>query len=206
MLDGFYHWAEMTKACQAQVEEPRSLTRELLSLLEVKAPVARAVLQTRVLRGRSMVQELRMYDLVKWHEGGLLFDRPEDSLPMYRSMIAQGYAPPALPRIVGWNWAARKNAPKVLREFIDELCASTNPATRLGGLTLGLLKTPFYPETVFHEKENALVAAIWDCRAWVLGSADHAAVLESVERILRDKYADPDVNYYFGREPFAGIR
>lgn len=213
MLDGFYDWAELTATYQAQVTDTRSWTRQLLTLLETHPAMERQVIKARRLRGGAeaieayaLVEELRMYDLVKWNQGGLLFDRPEDSLPMYRSMFEQGYAPLNLPRLVGWSWEQRKAAPGITRAFIDELCASTNPATRLAGLALAVIKTPFYPELEFHQKEAALVSALWEYRDWVLSSAEHAQALVSAEHLLRDKYSDSDVNRYFTREPFAGTR
>lgn len=210
MLDGFYHWAELSETYQAQLAETRALTRQLLSALETKAPVGRAELRRRYVRGRSGVrsvaQELEMFDLVKWHEGGLLFERPEDSVGMFRSMLEKGYAPSKLPRIIGWTWEERKTAPKVMKQLVDELCVSTNPGARLGGLTLALIKTPFYPETTFQEKEKALAAALWECRDWILATAEHASVLGSMEEVLRGKYGDADPNRYYNREPFAGVR
>lgn len=210
MLDGFYHWAELTAANQEQVAETRLWTRQLLALLETNAPMDRAGVQARFLRGgpgsATLVQELKMVDLVKWNQGGLLFDRPEESLPMFRTMLAKGYAPSNLPRLVGWTWEQRKTVPGIMHQFIDELCASTNPPVRLAGLTIALTKTPFYPESDFHAKESALVGAIWELRSWVIISAEHAAVLERAEQVLRDKYGDFDVNAHFAREPFAGTR
>jgi hypothetical protein len=121
-------------------------------------------------------------------------------------MLEQGYAPSNLPRIVGWSWEARKTVTTVEQQFINELCVSPRPGTRLGGLTLALVKTPFYPENEFHAKEQALVNALWDHRDWVLSTADRASVLHSTEEVLREKYGDPDPNVHFEREPFAGTR
>ena len=202
MLDGFYLAAELRAGNEDQLAELRRLTRQTLSLLERMRP---NVIQQR--RSFSVnISKLKMYDLVKWEEGGVFFDRPEDALPLFRDMLEQGYAPVEPPRIVGWTWEDRKRVPQVSRRFVDELCASTNPAAKIGGLCLALVRTPYYPETVFHAREQDLVTALWDYRDWIFSGADHASFITQTESILRNKYGDSDVYVYFGREPFAGIR
>jgi hypothetical protein len=213
MLDGFYMAAELRRGNEDQLAEVRLLTRQTLLLLETKAPALLKGLPLNVgPHGRSFSREdykdqgLQMYDLVKWDEGGVLFERPEDALPVFRQMIEEGYTPTELPRIIGWTWEDRKRVPQVSRDFITELCATTNPATKLGGLSLALMQTPFYPQENFHACEQELMTAMWEYRDWIFSRDDHASILLRTEKILRDKYGDIYGNNYFDAEPFAILR
>lgn len=212
MLDGFYHAAEMREGYEEQIADVRALTRQTVSLLGSEP---RPTPEGTPNNGRSkhsfsntILQNLKRFDLAKWNEGGLMFEKPEDALPMFRGMLEQGYMPLELPRIIGWTWNDRKRTAGVTKQFIAELCASTNLALRLEGLSLALIKTPFYPEISFHERESELLSAIWENRGWVLSRPEHVAILLQAENILRqpDKYAISDLNSYFTQEPFASLR
>jgi len=216
LVDGFYQTAELREGRQEQLAELRRLCRQLCSILEAKVPQLDAEATAEVWSGRlpvsvrqlygALQQQLVMYDLVKWEEGSVLFERPEDCLPLFRQMLERGFMPTERPRIIGWTWEERKRVPKVRRQFIEDLCASTNPAIRMDGLSLALISAGFYPEAEFHAREEELLAAIWNDRAWVFSRAEHAAILECAETILRDKYNEVDVNRCFTREPFASFR
>jgi hypothetical protein len=213
LLDGFYQAAELRTGHEDQLTELRRLARQTWLILESKAPLLpersprpwTSKPKHRLLSS-EVIDQLAMYDLVKWEEGGVFFDQPEDALPMFRQMLEAGYIPTELPRIVGWSWNDRKRVPLVRRQFIADLSASTNPAVRLGGLSLSVVQTQFYPEAAFHEREQILVGAIWDYRDWVLGEAAHAMIVQRTEDMLRDKYYEYDWTLYFGREPFASVR
>jgi len=203
MLDGFYLAAELRPGNEDRLAELRSSSRQTLALLERLPPGDLS--QDRSFSS-GIYHGLEMYDLVKWDEGGVLFERPEDALPLFRQMLEQGYTPVELPRIVGWTWEDRKRVPQISRRFIAELCVTTNPATKLGGLSLAIMQTPYYPQEKFQACEQALTAALWKYRDWIFSRVDHASILLTAEKYLREKYGDSNVYHYFGREPFASLR
>jgi len=127
---------------------------------------------------------------------------------MFRQLLEAGYHPEHLPRLIGWSWESRKRVPGLMRQFINEICADTNPAVRLEGLYLAVLQAPNDAAGTLQQREAALVSAMWENRQWLFSSPENVSLVERTRKALRTKfdYPYPDPNGYFGREPFASFQ
>jgi hypothetical protein len=202
LLDGFYYNAGMREHHEAELAEMRRLARQLCLILETnRLSLPREVFYEPWPRGRwtslqfsyhAIREELENHDRVKWLMGGLIFDRPEDSLPFFQELLVDGYCPTQPAGMAGWSWEERKRIPAVRRQLLERLNASTNVALRVGGLCLGWINVGYQPETEFLGKEQQLLDTLWDDRDWVFSRPDHAGVLEQVRTILDDQRAEGD--------------
>lgn len=202
LLDGFYVHAELRPGNEDQLEELRSLIRRMQPVVDFQIKLAQSNPDWALIHR----QKLDMYELAKWEEGSLIFDHPEEAGAMFQHMLEAGYNPTVLPRFIGWSWIDRKRVPQVRKQFLDDTCASTNPAVRLRGLCLSVIQTPYYPEAEFHAREGVLVEAMEKFRDWIFNGVDNAALLAAVENILRDKYGETDLYASFREEPFAAVK
>lgn len=210
MLDGFYNAAELRAGHEDELADVRALTRQAVS---VQAGLPRPSLNWDRFKTNGALMNRYMFDLeafdrVKWDGGGRMFEHPQDAPALFRTMLENGYAPQSLPGIIGWTWDDRKQVPKIIRQFIADLCASTNVALKLQGLSLALIKTPFYPETIFHQREGELLSALWENRAWFFSRPENRAIFGQIEGILQqaDKYGNWDPTGRLQTQPFASLR
>jgi hypothetical protein len=197
LLDGFYTTAEMRSGNEDQLAELRRLARQVQQILDPKVDLARSNQWW-----GNRYNELNAYGQTKWEEGGVIFDKPEDSLPLYQQMLETGYSTGEPLRIVGWSWADRKRVPEIRKRFVAELSESTNAAVCLREYCLLTLQTEFYPEAAFHAREKALLDALWNHRNWIFKSGENAALLTEAEDILSKKYGRPGGSIPFHDEPF----
>jgi len=199
LLESYYYAAEARDAHQEELSALRENARRMLATLDANPPPSADP-------QRHWISIRQDYDWLKWEEGGIFFDRPEEALPMFRKIIESGYQPEHLPRLVGWTWEDRKRVPDLMRHFIADLRASTNPAVRLDSLYLALLKAPMDEQHSVQSCEQELITAIWDNRQLLFESDDQAALLERTEDVLRAKYDDQDYNQPYIHEPFASFK
>ncbi len=201
LLESYYYAAELRADKDSQLSELREKMRLTLATLDAYPPPPPDKL-------RYWDAPQQDYDWLKWEEGGLCFEQPEDALPMFRKSLEAGYHPGGLPRLVGWSWESRKRVPGLLRQFINDICSNTNPAVRLEGLYLAMVQAPVDDEGSLTKCENGLLSAMWENRQWLFYSAENISLVERVKNSLRAKYDYPysNPNDYFDREPFAGFK
>jgi hypothetical protein len=202
MLDGFYTAAELRAGNEEALAGLRESTRRLIPVLDSKRPAPLGL--EKVPQRHVWKAALEKYDEVKWDQGGVWFDRPEDSLPMFRLMLETGSHPKGLPRVVGWTWPDRKRVPAVMPQFVAAIQVSTNPAVRLEGYYLALVREPFDAEGHFHSREAELFAALWDYQEYLWGGPGAASILTRTEAALCDKYRYIYAEQ-FDREPFTSL-
>lgn len=199
-LESYYYAAEQ-RADQAEaLIALRDKIRRLFRVLDVNLP---AVTERRFTPSR---EARRDYAKLKWTEGGIAFERPEEAADFYRSFLEDGVRYPTLPRIVGWTWVDRQRVPAVFRELIATASVSTNALVQLEGLLLNLILTPNDEEGSLLRAEEALETAAWTHRAELFRTAENAALVESVQKVLIKKIGKDDPYAVFGHEPFASFK
>lgn len=186
MLDGFHNTAELRPGNEEALATLREATRKLIPVLDASRPPRGQ--WEKLSESHHWRANLEKLDLVKWHQGGVWFDRPEDSLPMFRQMLETGSHPQGLPRIVGWTWADRKRVPAVVRQFVESLRGSTNGFVRLEGLYLAVEREPFDGEGRFHARESELLAALWENRTNLWADAGVMTIVRRTKEALCTKY------------------
>ncbi len=214
LLDGFYHTAELQRGNEESMAELRDATRRLLPNLDAQARLVGDI-RRQFSPGKRSPKGLRFegqafqnYDrlrLVQWDQGGVCFEKPEDALPLFREMLAAGYVPEDLPRIIGWSWEDRKRVPQVMKQFLGELCASSDPEVRLAGLYLAMLRTPHDGTGSLEAAEHELLAAMWEQRTNLYANAERASLLTQTQKALQKKYGY-ELLIPFDHEPFASFR
>ena len=112
-LDGFYHAAELRPGNEEALATLREATRRLIPVLEASRPPGNQ--WEKLPQSVHWRSTLEMLEQVKWHQGGVWFDRPEDSLAQFKQMLETGAHPEGLPRLAGWTWPDRKRVPAVTR-------------------------------------------------------------------------------------------
>jgi hypothetical protein len=214
LLDGFYHAAELREGNEEPLAELRALTRRVLPMLDAQARLVGAMRPqfapgSADSKGRRMESQVfQNYDrlsFVKWHQGGVCFDRPENAAPLFREMLEAGTVPPDLPRIIGWSWEDRQRVARVMNQFIRYLCGSTNPGIRLTGLYLSVLRAPNDGTGNLEAAEDKLLAALWEQRTNLITSSEKASLLAKTEEALNEKYGTY-ARDRFDLEPFASFR
>ena len=148
----------------------------------------------------------KMYSKLKWVEGGIVFERPEEAADFYRTFLEVGVRYPSLPRIVGWTWADRQRAPGLFRDLIATASLSTNVMTQLEGHFLVFLLAPNDEPGSLQRAEEALETAIWAHRGELFRTEEYAALVESLRKVLIKKYGDGSSEVVYGREPFASFK
>jgi len=185
-LEGFYNAAEMRRGNEEQLAELRSWARQTAALLITKAPNNRIVQKFGGWRVGD-TEGCRDLEWLVWEEAGIWHEKPEDALPVFERLLDNGYHPEHLPKVIGWSWEDRKRAPRVLKNFIEELCVSTNPGVRLEGRFLVLLRTPDDTEDTVKTCEEKLFSEIWEQRRDVLDDPGKVSLLPRMEEAMRYK-------------------
>ena len=146
------------------------------------------------------------FNWLKWEEGGMGFEQPEQAVPMFRQLLDTGYHPGHLPRLVGWSWPDRKRVPGLIRRFVSDAAASTNASVRLEGLFLQLLTTPNDENGSLQLSEEELTTAMWENRGLLFTNADFATLITRTHDALLQKQGDWYPVRYFDHEPFASMK
>ena len=201
VLDGYYHAAELRHGNEEQLEELRGLARQAAAVLETNLPPGRQpggpvdspqrmdeAARRRWAEGPRFWQYGNTLWKYEWEQGGLWFEKPEDALPMSHRALKAGYHPASLPRVVGWSWTQRQRVPGLVRQFVNEVCASTNSAVRLEGLYLAVVRTPFDAERQDRRCVEKLIAALWADREQIWTNPAAASLFKRTEQALEHKY------------------
>lgn len=199
-LESYFYAAEQRPDQAEALIALRDKIRRMIRVLDANLP---AVTERRFTPSR---EARRDYAKLKWTEGGIAFERPEEAAGFYRSFLEAGVRYPSLPRIVGWNWPDRQRVPAVFRELITAASLSTNVVDQLEGLFLTLLLAPNDEAGSLLRAEESLVIAAWTHRAEILRTAEHAALVENLRKVLMKKYGDGGGEVGYGREPFASFK
>jgi hypothetical protein len=188
LLEGFYLYAESRPGNESGMAELRAWARQTAELLSAGEPDSRRNPGASIFSWDSTPHQLyQSVQWLKWEQGGIWQEKPEDGVPALRELIEHGSFPEDLPHIIGWSWKDRQRVPAILRRFVDDLCASTNPAVRLEGRYLALVRTPVDAEGNSANRESELYAEIWDQRRRLFEDAARFSVLPRTEEILRKK-------------------
>lgn len=202
LLDGFYLAAELRQGNEDAIVDLREATRLVVPMLDAIRPLDGQLSDTEYRRyWKPVVERLEQ---VKWMQGGVWFDHPEDSLPMFRQMLEGGSHPKGLPRIVAWTWPERKRVPAIIRQFIASLGSATNSLARLEGLYLAALWEPMDTEGRFERREAELLSGLWAERGKLWLDAEAASLIPRSEDLLRDKYRYI-FHGCFDHEPWRGF-
>jgi hypothetical protein len=209
LLEVFYNVAEARLGNEPELTELRAQARRVVVALEVLARPA-PVLNIMTLGGNPINAPMSL-DRLKWLDGMLWFERPEEAFAMHRDLVESGMHPFQLPRLFGWSWANRLRLPSLLSQFIVGLSHSTNPTVRLEGLYLDLVRAPHDPEGSLEASEARLLSEMWEQRQTLFQGDPGAALLKWTEWILREKHGytavfDMNVPAPFTVEPFATFR
>jgi TolB-like protein len=201
LLESYYYAAEMRAGHEEQLADLRERMRDMLTVLD-EHPFSGTN------QFPSWNDPPEDYQWLKWEEGGICFNQPEEALPMLRRLLEAGYRPDDLPRLVGWSWESRKRIPGLTRQFVVEICSDTNPAVRLEGLYLAVVQAPHDAAGSLEEREQELLSALWENRQWLYRNTANMALVDRLKNVLRHKYEafKWHPNAYFDREPFAGFR
>jgi len=147
-----------------------------------------------------------LYPKLKWEEGGMMFERPEEALGFYLDLLGAGAFHEKPPRIIGWNWPDRQRVPELLRHFINDACASTNTLVHLEGLYHALLLAPDDEAGSLRRAEEELESAMWDNRELIFQSANNAALVEYTRNALIKKLGGGNIYQAYDHEPFASFK
>jgi hypothetical protein len=205
LLEGFYSDADTRRGNERDLAELRAWSRQTVQLLSAGEPDARKNPGAKMFswRGWTPYELYASVQWLKWEEGGIWQEKPEDGLPAFRELVEHGSFSEHLPRIVGWTWADRQRVPAVLRRFTDDLCSSTNPIARLEGHFLALVRTPVDAEGNSAAREAELYAEIWNQRRWIFDHPIQLSILPRTEAALRGKrFSFSDANRRIEYEPF----
>ena len=175
ILGSFNEMVEARRGNEAQLAELRSLARRVVVILETNIPSVSEDLQSSL-------------NSLKWEKGGLWFEQPEEVLPMYRKIMEAHFHPQVLPKVAAWSWNDRKRIPRLMKQFVDDLCTSTDSDVQLQALYLSLIRTPLDVEGSLQMREKELVEAMWEQRQKILSSETNTLLLENVENIIISKH------------------
>lgn len=198
VLESFYYAAEARVGQEDELASLRRGLRDIIGDLEAHPPDP-------AVRHVSWDDPRQNFKWLKWEEAGICAEEPEAALPMARQLLAEGYHPAGLPRVVGWSWSSRQRVPKLERQWVDEVCVSTNPGVRLEGLYLAMLLAPEDEQGSRRKSEEALVAAMWENRDWLCSDADRVSLVARIQRLLARRY-DNTSGGYFSYEPFTSFK
>jgi curli biogenesis system outer membrane secretion channel CsgG len=199
-LESYYYAAEQRAGHADELQALREKIRRMLAVLDAHPPVITN-------RGINLWDDPRLlYPELKWEEGGMMFERPEDALGFYQDLLGAGAIHEKPPRIIGWNWPDRQRVPALLHHFINDACASTNALMRLEGLYYGLLLAPDDEAGSLHRAEEELESAMWDNREVIFQSANNAALVEFTRNALIKKLGGDTIYKAYEHEPFASFK
>ena len=199
-LESYYYAAEQRAGQAEALLALRDNVRRMIRVLDVH-PL------TNTTRRFSPSQDPKvLYPKLKWSEGGIAFERPEEAADFYRTFLDVGIRFPTLPRIIGWTWADRQRVPAVFRDLIATANLSTNALVQVEGLFSAFLLTPNDEQGSLRHAEEALEEAIWMHRSEVYRSAENAALVESLRTMLIEKYRGDSIEVAYDHEPFASFK
>ena len=199
-LESYYYAAEQRAAHADELQALRGKIRRMLAVLDAHSPVITN-------RGINSWEDPRLlYPKLKWEEGGMMFERPEDALGFYQDLLGAGAHHEKPPRIIGWNWPDRQRVPALLRHFINDACANTNTLVRLEGLYHALLLAPDDEAGSLRRAEEELESAMWDNREVLFQSAGNAALVEHTQNALIKKLGGGNIYEAYDHEPFASFK
>ncbi len=214
LLDGFYTAFELRAGNEEKLAELRASLRRFVPVLDSQMPPI-ADYYGQIIENRPAPKGMRFdgpsrrdferVKLVEWEQGGLWFEKPEDSESFFRQQLERGTVPESVPRIVGWTWEDRKRVPQVTRQFIAGLCQSTNEEIRLAGNYLSVLRAPNDGTSSLRDAEEKLIEGLWEQRTNFLNTSDKAPLLTKTEMAIAEKRG----NYFHGPyhlEPWASFR
>jgi hypothetical protein len=203
LLEGFYYKAEMRRGYETKLAELRSLARQTAARLKAGKPAELKLTPKWPSEASTASQDLE--DLI-WQENGVWQDTPEDALPAFTELLENDFHPTFLPRIVGWSWPDRKRVPHILKDFVAQLCASTNPLLRLEGHYLELVRTPDDVEGGLDTVEQKLLAEIWSQQRIVLNNPGAFSLMARAEAVLtQKKYYGRDLNKRLEDPPLTAL-
>jgi hypothetical protein len=198
VLESFYYAAEARAGHEEELANLRQGMRDVIGDLDAHPP-------GEIVRHWRWNDPRLQFQWLKWNEGGICAEEPESALPMAHQLLAGGYQPASLPRVVGWSWASRQRVPGLERQFVNDVCASTNQGVRLQGLYLAMLQAPEGERGSRWEAEDKLIAAMWEKRDWLCSDADRVSLVARSQRILIRRHDDSGIGY-FSFEPFASFK
>ena len=205
LLESYYFAPEQRGGHEEQLAALRQRMRDAMMVMD-----ARFILTTNDFSRANSDPKLT-YNGLKWEVGGIARERPEDNLPVLRQLVQTGYVPKHLPQLAGWSWPDRQRTPELMRQLIDGLCTDTNPAANVTGRFLALQLGAVDEAGSLRQREQELIAALWENRQWLYQSVENINLIESFVRVLNEKYGYPhkfigDGQYqYFDHEPFASF-
>ncbi len=199
-LESYYYAAEQRDGHADELLTLREKIRRMLAVLDAHPPVITNRLVS------SWNDPRQLYQKLKWEEGGMTFERPEDALGFYQDLLEAGLSHEKPPRIIGWNWPDRQRVPALLRHFINAASASTNTFVRLEGLYYALLLAPDDEAGSLRRAEEELESAMWDNREVLFQSANNAALVEHTRNALIKKLGGENIYKAYDHEPFASFK
>ncbi len=201
LLESYNHSVEIRAGHEEELRDLREKMRQMLTVLD-----EHLVSSTNSFPPWNDPRE--NFKWLKWEEGSLCFDQPEEALPMFLQMVHTGYFPGDPPRFVTWSWENRKRIPHLTRQFATEICSDTNVAVRLAGFNLAITVTPNDGSGRLDKMEQDFLSAMWENRQWLYSSRENMSQLDCLKNVLRAKYGNlyPDPNAYFDHEPFASFK
>lgn len=198
ILESFYYAAEARAGHGEALAQLRAASRRAAEILNRGAGTNSLAL------GRW--SDCLEYSWLKWNEGGVWFDRPEEALPLMRETLASGFHPTDLPRLIGWTWEDRKRVPQLQKQFIADACAATNVNLRLEGKYLALLRAPTGEPDGWQHHKRELLAAMWDERDWLFRSEGNVPLISRVEELLRSERGRENPTSDLGNEDWKSLR
>lgn len=200
-LESYYYAAEQRAGQADELSQLREKVLQMFTVLDNHPPVV-----PNPWLGSWSDPRLN-YARLKWDEGGIAFDRPEDALKFYEHLLAGGTIHEKLPRIIGWTWADRQRVPALVNRFVNDARASTNVVARLEGLYSTLLLVPDGAAGSVRRAEEELESAMWKNREVLFQNADNAALVEFTRNALIKKLEGDNVyvDRLYDHEPFASF-
>jgi hypothetical protein len=206
LLESYNHAVELRASHGEELRDLREKMRQMLTVLDEH-------LLTSTNQFPSWSDPREGYKWLKWEEGSVCFDQPEEALPMFRHIVETGYYPDGLPRFVAWSWESRKRIPRLTRQFVTEIFSDTNLVARLEGLYFAVALAPNDGSGRLEKSEQELLSAMWENRQWLYSSGEISSQLDRLKTVLRGKYGNVDQgnlyldgNAYFHHEPFASFK
>lgn len=179
VLQNFNESAEARAEHALQLADLRFLARQTEAVLESNVPAG---------RGMGGVNGAYSLTQLKWEDGGLWYDTPEEGLAMDAKMLESGFRTCDTPKVIAWSWEDRKRIPSLLKQFAEDLSASTNQDLQLEGLLYQLSFTPYDSSGRLEAAQNKLYDQIWEQRQTLFDGRPEASIMGCIEGTLRGKY------------------
>jgi hypothetical protein len=171
-LEFYCHNVELRPGHEEELAQLRSLVRQTASILETND--ARPFDRIEIDLFEPSIRSL------EWQAGGYWVEKPEDALKLFRRMMVNGFHPTKLPVLAGWSWQDRRRLPKVLKQWLGEVCGDTNLSIRFEGQLLSILRAPDDGSGRRQELEQEFLAALWSNRRWILNNTNNLWPLQEL--------------------------